>query len=471
MTIFSRQISRAIYFFVVLCCVAVTACTVGPKYNKPAVDVPELYRGTPENAPASTESIGDQKWAEVFQDPQLQQLIRSALQQNYDVRIAAARVMQAEAQLGLTRANKFPTVNAIGSGSSVRNPAIGPIPSYTYNSGRVIGSAAWDLDFWGKYRRATEAARAQLLASQWSQREVLATLVANVASAYFQLRELDLELEISRNALASRKESLGLTQTLEEHGINSILDVRQAEQLVYTASAEIADLERRIALQENFLNILLGQNPAAIARGKELTGQPHAPVVPAGLPSSLLQRRPDIRQSEQQLIAANAEIGVARAAYFPDIQLTAGPGFQSSALTSLFSGSSGLWTFAGSITQPIFNGGAIRSNVRLAQAQEEQAVLSYQQTVQHAFRETSDALIAYQKTQEFRAQEELLTKSAADAADLSGRRYQAGTTNYLEVLTNETNYFSAQLTLAQSRLNELLALVEIYRALGGGWQQ
>jgi len=238
-----------------VCSLLFGGCTVGPQYKRPAVDVPGMYRGLPEaEAAKAPESIGDQKWAEVFQDSQLQQLIRTALQQNYDVRIAATRVLQAEAQLGITRSNQFPVVNVDASGTSVRNPAIGPIPSYTFNSGRIIGSASWDIDFWGKYRRATEAARAQLLASEWGQREVNATLVANVASAYFQLRELDQELEISRNALASRKESLELTQTLEQHGINSILDVRQAEQLVYTASAEIADLERRIA-QERIYSV------------------------------------------------------------------------------------------------------------------------------------------------------------------------------------------------------------------------
>lgn len=457
----------------VLCIIAVTGCAVGPSYTKPSVDVPGAFRGLTdaEAAKASPDSLGGQKWETVFQDQQLQQLIRTALQQNYDVRIAASRVLQAQAQVGIMRADQFPTVNVAGSGSSLRNPAIGPIPSYTYTSGRVTASAAWDLDFWGKYRRATEAARAELLASEWGQREVNATLVANVAGAYFQLRELDLEMDISKKALASRKESLELTKTLEEHGINSILDVRQAEQLVYTAAAEIADLDRRIAQQEDLLSILLGNNPGDFSRGMELTEQPHTPVVPVGLPSSLLERRPDIRQAEEQLIAANAQIGVARAAYFPDISLTASSGFQSSALSSLFSGASGLWTFAGNLTQPIFTAGKIHSNVLLAQAQQQQALLTYQQIIQGAFRDVSDALVAYQKGQEFRAQQELLVRSAQDAAQLSGMRYKAGTTNYLEVLTSETNYFPAQLGLAQARLNELLALVQIYKALGGGWQQ
>jgi outer membrane protein, multidrug efflux system len=450
-----------------------TGCAVGPNYKRPAADVPATYRGPMDVDAAKTASgsLGEQKWWNVFQDTQLQQLIRTALQQNYDVRIAAARVLEAQAQLGITRADQYPNLSATGSGTSLHNPVIGPIPSYGLVLGRVGVSAGWDLDFWGKYRRATEAARAELLASEWARQEVNATLVANVAGAYFQLRELDLELDISKRALASRNESLDLTKTLEEHGINSILDVRQAEQLVYTAGTEITDLERRIGQQEDLLSNLLGNNPAAIARGLDLTAEPHAPQVPAGLPSALLERRPDIRQAEQLLVASNARIGVAKAAYFPDISLTATPGFQSPALTSLFNGSSGLWTFAGTITQPIFEGGKLKSNVRLAEAQQQESVLTYQQTIQGAFRDVSDALIAYQKTQEFRAQQELLAHSAQDAAQLSGKRYEAGTTNYLEVLTNETNYFSAELGLAQARLNELLSLVQIYKALGGGWEQ
>jgi multidrug efflux system outer membrane protein len=449
-------------------------CTVGPNYKRPNTDAPAAFRGlTPEEtANASAQSLGDQKWWEVFQDEQLQKLIRTALQQNYDARIAATRVLEAQEQVVLARANQLPTLNVTGTGTGQRNPAVGPIPAYSFNYGRITANAAWDADFWGKYRRGTEAARANLLATGWARQEVNATLVANVAAAYFQLRELDLELDISQKALASRKESLDLTKTLEEHGINSILDVRQAEQLVYTAAADIADLQRRIGQQEDFLSILLGNNPAPITpRGNELIDQPHAPMVPAGLPSALLERRPDIRQAEELLVAANARIGVARAAYFPDISLTAQPGFLSASLTSLFSGSAGLWTFAGTITQPIFEGGALRSNVRLAEAQQQEALLTYQQSIQGGFRDVSDALIAYRQNQEFRAQQELLANAAQDAAQLSGKRYQAGTTNYLEVLTNETNYLTAELGLAQARLNELLALVQIYKALGGGWQQ
>jgi len=459
-----------------LCALAVflAGCTVGPNYKRPNTDAPTAYRtlSPAEPASSSTQSLGEQKWWEVFQDERLQQLIRTSLQQNYDARIAATHVLEAQEQVVQARANQLPNVNVSGSGTGQRNPSIGPIPAYTFNYGKVTANAAWDLDFWGKYRRGTEAARANLLATDWAREEVNATLVANVATGYFQLRELDLELDISQRALASRKESLDLTKTLEEHGINSILDVRQAEQLVYTAAADIADVQRRIAQQENLLSVLLGNNPGPITpRGKELIDQPHAPTVPAGLPSALLERRPDIRQAEELLVAANARIGVARAAFFPDISLTAQPGFLSSSLSSLFSGSAGLWTFAGTITEPIFEGGTLHSNVRLAQAQQQEAVLTYQQTIQGAFRDVSDALIAYQQNQEFREQQELLANAAQDAAQLSGKRYEAGTTNYLEVLTNDTNYLTAEIGLAQARLNELLALVQIYKALGGGWQK
>ncbi len=450
-----------------------TGCTVGPNYKRPNVDVPSAYRADATNTgpgPAA-ESLGDAKWWTVFQDPELQGLIRVALQQNYDVRIAATRVLQAQAQLGITRADQFPTVSAGADINSTRNPLTPIFPEYELNVGQVNLSAAWELDFWGKYRRATEAARANLLASEWGQRAVISTLVSNVASAYFQLRALDLELDISRRTLASRQDSLKLTQALEEHGSASLVDVRQGEQLVYTASETIPELERDIQQQENLISTLMGHNPGPIPRGLKLTEQPHSPVVPAGLPSALLERRPDIRQSEQQLIAANAEIGVAKAAYFPDISLTGTGGFQSDALMRLFSGPAGLWNFGPTLTQPIFTAGKIHSNVKLAEAQQQQAVLTYQQTIQQAFRDVSDSLIAYQKDREYREQQELLTASAEDATRLAEIRYKSGVTSYLEVLTNDTNYFSAELALAQARLTELNDLVHLYNALGGGWEQ
>ena len=326
-----------------------------------------------------------------------------------------------------------------------------------------------ELDFWGKFRRATESARAELLAQEWVRKQVISSLVSDVASAYFQLRELDLELEISQHTLAARKDSLRLTQTLADGGATSMLDVRQAEQLVYAAAAAIPDTERQIEQQENFISILLGKNPQAIVRGKQLVEEPHALEVPAGLPSSLLERRPDIRQAEQQLVATNAQIGVAKADFFPQISLTATGGYQSSALTSLFTGPAGLWSFGGNAVQPVFEGGRIRNQVRLAQARTQEATLFYQQTVQQAFRDVSDALVGYRKNQEFRIQQEQLTHSAEEATKLSNMRYKGGATSYLEVLDSDTRYFTAQLGLAKSDLNELLSFVDLYRALGGGW--
>jgi multidrug efflux system outer membrane protein len=453
---------------------AVTGCTVGPRYQRPAVDVPDAHRGMEEKGAAKTDSasLADQRWWEVFQDPQLQQLERTALEQNYDVRIAATRILQAQAQLGITRSNQFPQVNA-GASVDVKRNAAQPINPVATNAsaGQLSLSAAWELDFWGKFRRATEASRAQLLASEWARKQVISTLVSDVATAYFQLRELDLELEISQRTLASRRDSLKLTQLLSDHGATSMLDVRQAEQLVYTAAEQVPDLQRRIEQQENLLSTLLGKNPGPISRGLKLTDQPHAPQVPAGLPSALLERRPDIRQAEQQLVAANAQIGVAKAAYFPQITLTGDGGFQSAALTNLFSGPAGFFSLGGALTQPIFNAGRTRSTVKLTEAQKEEAVLVYKQTIQQAFRDVSDSLIAYRRDQEFRQQQQLLTNAAQDAARLSDIRYRGGAASYLEVLTSQTNFLSAEINLAQAQLNELNSFVRLYRSLGGGWQQ
>jgi multidrug efflux system outer membrane protein len=416
-------------------------------------------------------SFGDQKWWDAFQDEALRDLIKTALKQNYDVRIAAARILEARAQLGITRADQLPSVAASASSINERISQSARIPSIETSAHQLSLSAAWELDFWGRYRRATESARASLLAQEWAQKAVISSLVSDLASAYFQLRELDLELEISRQTLGSRKDSLGLTQILADHGATSLLDVRQAEQLVFAAGASIPDLEQRIEQQENFISTLLGQNPQSIPRGRKLLDQPHPLEVPAGLPSSLLERRPDIRQAEQQLIAANAQIGVAKAAYFPQISLTADGGYQSSALTGLFAGPAGFWSIGGSAVQPVFEGGRIRNRVRFAEAQTQEATVFYERTIQQAFRDVSDALVAYRKSQEFRIQQEQLTRAADDAKNLSNMRYKGGATSYLEVLDSDTRYFSAQLTLAQAQLRELEALVQIYRSLGGGWQE
>jgi outer membrane protein, multidrug efflux system len=450
-----------------------SGCAVGPNYKRPAVSVPDSYRGLASEAAAKTQptSLGDQKWWDVFQDEQLRALIRTALQQNYDVRIAASRILAAQAQLGITRADQFPSVAAAAAISDARSARSAFLPAFERSTGQVDISAAWELDFWGKYRRATEAARANLLGSEWARQEVVATLVADMARAYFQLRALDRELEISTRTLTSRQESLRLTNLLANRGSTSMLDVRQAEQLVFTAAAEIPTLQQQIEQEENLISTLLGKNPGDVPRGQKLTEQAQPPEVPPGLTSALLERRPDIRQAEQQLVSANAQIGVARAAYFPQISLSGSGGFQSAALTSLFSGPAGAWNFGASLTQPIFTAGRIRSNVRFAEAEQQTALLLYQQTIQGAFRSVSDALVAYRRTREFRAQEELLFQSAQDSARLSHERYTGGVAGYLEVLTNETNAFSAELGLVQAQLNEFLALAQLYQALGGGWQQ
>jgi multidrug efflux system outer membrane protein len=447
-------------------------CKVGPNYKRPPVTVPGDYRGlAPDAGQQTNASIGDEKWWTVFQDERLQALIREALANNYDVRIAATRVLEAQASLGITRADQFPTITGGASGSNQRFAKTAITPPFETSPAQVNLSLFWELDFWGKFRRATEAARANLLATEWGQKAVMSSLVSNVATAYFQLLELDMELAISKETLDSRKESLRLVQIREQGGTTSLLDVRQSEELVYTAAANIPDLERRIEQQENFISILLGANPAPVTRGKPLLDTVILPTVPAGLPSALLERRPDIQSAEQQLVAANAQIGVAKAAYYPQITLTAIAGYQSPALTNLFTGPAGFWNFGGQLVQPIFTGGRIRSGVRLTEAQQQQAVLFYQQTIQQAFREVSDSLVAYRRNQEFRDQQALLTAAAQDATRLANVRYQGGVTSYLEVLDTETLSFNAQLSLAQAELNERLALVQLYNALGGGWQQ
>jgi multidrug efflux system outer membrane protein len=292
-----------------------------------------------------------------------------------------------------------------------------------------------------------------------------------VASAYFTLRDQDLQIQISQQTLASDQDSLRLTQLLSDHGRTSLLDVRQAEQQVFAASGAIPVIEKQIQQQEDLISTLLGENPGDVTRGLELTAQPHSPEVPPGLPSSLLERRPDIREAEAQLMAMNAQIGVAKAAYFPAISLTGSGGVESIALSNLFTGPAGMWSFVGQAVQPLFTGSSLKNGVKLAQAQQQEAALTYQQTIQQAFREVSDALIGYAKDQEFLKQQELLTNAAQDASRLSDLRYRGGASSYLEVLDADTRYFAAQLTLAQAQLTEMLDYVQLYRALGGGWQQ
>jgi outer membrane protein, multidrug efflux system len=446
-----------------------SACLVGPDYQKPELAPPTAIRGA--EAPTSAASFGDIAWMDVFQDEELRTLIRTALAANDDVKIAATRVLQAEAVLGITRADAYPAVDATVQAGAGRSAATDTQPAKTAGAIRLGAALAWEIDFWGKYRRANESARAQLLAAEWGRRAVAATIVSDVATAYYGLRALDLQLEISRRTLETRTASLDLTRVREAGGVTSLVDVREAEQLVFGAGAAISDLERRIVQQENALSILTGGYPAPVARGLDLVAQPHPPAIPAGLPSALLARRPDVQEAEQALIAANAQIGVARAAYFPSIALTGSGGLQSTALRALFGTGAGIWTAAVTVAQPVVTAGRTKAQVALARARTDEATIVYARTVKQAFREASDSLVGHEKTRQTRAQLEQLATAAQDARRLADVRYRGGATSYLEVLDADTRLFAAEIGLAQAREAELASFVEVYRALGAGWQQ
>lgn len=455
----------------------VTGCTVGPNYRRPAVTAPDVFRGSA--SPAATPdpaSFADLKWFEVFRDERLQAMVRTALVRNHDLRDAVVRVEAARANLGITRADQLPTVDASANLTTQRTSRSGtfPLPEGVDQT-RTFGTVAlnllsFEVDVWGRLRRATEAARADLLASEENRKAVVTTLVADVASAYFDLLELDTELAIARRTLTTREESLQLIRNREQGGLGTLVEVRQGEQLIHTAARAIPNLEQLIEQTENQISFLLGGSPGAIARGRGLTEQEQPPSVPPGLPSSLLERRPDIRAAEQNLVASNAIIGVAKAAYFPRISLTGFLGFQSSQLSNLFTGPTRVWQFAPQVTQPIFNAGRLKSNVRLARAQEQIALIQYERAIQTAFREVSDTLIQYQKVREIRAKQELLVATLQDRSRLSYVRYRGGVDTLLNALDADRDLFDAELGLAQTRRNELLALVQLYRALGGGWQ-
>ena len=454
-----------------------TACTVGPKYQRPRLQTPTVYRGVADaNVAPDPQTLADTKWFEVFKDDKLQELIRAGLVNNYDLREAVARVDQARANYGITRSFQFPTIEGSSDISTERRSRSGvfDIPEPAKRD-RTFGSVllnllTFEVDIWGRLRRATEAARADLLASEEIRKAVVTTLVSDVATSYFNLRELDFELEIARRTLASRQESLRIIKLRQERGVSNMLEVRQAEQLVYSASEVIPATEQAIEQQENFLSYLLGKNPAGVARGLSLTEQQMSPSVPPGLPSDLIERRPDIRAAEQNLVSANALIGVAKAAYFPRITLTGFLGFESAQLTKLFSNSRSVWAFAPQVTQPIFTAGRIKSNVQFSQAQREVFLINYERTIQNAFREVSDSLIAYRKVKEVRTQRELLVETLTDRSRLAYMRYTGGVSNLLEALDADRNLFDAELSLAQSRRDELLTVVQLYKALGGGWQ-
>ncbi len=471
--------------------VTLAGCKVGPNYKRPTINTPASYRGAlaPDITPAATAApLGAQKWDAVFTDPVLQQLIAEALKNNYDVKIAADRVLEQQAQVGITKAAQYPTVNvgatydALGLPSSLlnslnnnsNNSSSSNSNHTNYFSGGLTASVAWNLDFWGYYRRQTEAARANLRATEWAKQTTYSTLVENVATSYYEIRTLDAELAITRSTLDARKQSLDLTRTLEQGGADSMADVRQAEELYYTAQAQIPDLERQIEQQENSLRLLLGEDPGPIVRNVSdsasiIATAPHPADVPVGLPSDLLERRPDVRRAEELLIQANANIGVARAQYFPQLSLSGTGGTSGSQLGALVNSANVYYYAVGTLSQPIFDAGKIRNNYRLAQATHKELLDTYQQTIAGALRDVSNALIAYNKTREYREQQEKQTAASADAVRLARIRYNSGSTSYLEVLTTDTNLYNSQLTLEAAQQAEALALVQLYNALGGGW--
>jgi multidrug efflux system outer membrane protein len=453
-------------------------CTVGPNYQRPKLTTPSQFRAPEPLSAQQAFSLADLKWFELFHDEQLQALIRTALAKNYDLRDAVARVEAARANLGITRSEQFPQFAANGGveinrfsrdGSTALPRQI--LPSQNRNFGSAsLGLLSFEIDLWGRLRRATEAARANLLSAEENREAVVTTLVSDVATAYLTLRELDYELEISNHTLETRQQSLDLTKSRQYGGVATLLDLRQAEQLVDTAAQTIPVIEQEIEQTENQIHLLLGEPPGTVPRGQSLTAQEVPPDVPAGLPSSLLERRPDIRASEQDLIAANAEIGVARAAYFPQLSLSGALGGQSTQLTSLFSGPHSTWNLAPQLAQPIFTAGRLKSSVRLTEAEREHALVQYEKTIQTAFAEVSNSLIAHQRVHESREKQEALVYALQDRLRLAYVRYRGGVDTQLNALDADRDLFSAELSLSQIQLNELLTVVQLYKALGGGWQ-
>jgi multidrug efflux system outer membrane protein len=449
-------------------------CKLGPDYHKPIVQIPDVYHGLAQSPDpqAQAASFADLPWWEVFQDEVLQEVIRKALQNNYDLQIATERIAAARAQVMVTRSSEFPQLTAIGVGTNEKGYGNGFLFRTKFST--YAADATFQLDLFGRLRRATEAARAQLLSTEYARKAEILTLVSDVASDYFQLLTLDLQLQVARETVTTQQDAVRITTQRLEHGIATRIDVLQAQQVLDTANAQIPDLERQIGQQEDAISILLGDYPHGVARGRPLAEQPMPPEVPAGVPSSLLGRRPDISEAEQNLVAANAEIGVAKAAFFPQIALTgAGGGAAGSTdvFASVLDANLATWGYGANITQAIFEGGLLRGNLRLAKSQQRQQLIAYRQAIQKAFRDVSDALIAYDKYHSVRIEQAKAVEHLQETVDTSMTRYRGGVANYLEVLDGQRSLFSAELTLAQDRGNEYQSLVQLYKALGGGWQQ
>ena len=441
----------------------VTGCTVGPDYVRPEVDIPDEWRFTIADASGTVNS----RWWEQFNDPVLDALINEALVNNKDVRIAAARVEEFAARVDITRAGFYPQIGYDGAASRNKTSLDGMSPRIN-DSYLAALNVGWELDVWGRIRRATEATRAQLLAEEEVRRTVILTLVSSVASSYINLRSLDYQLEIARRTLASRGETVDLFQTKYEGGVVSALEVAQIRSEYEQAAVRIPSLERQIALQENALSVLLGHNPGAIPRGKTINDFSQPPV-PAGIPSELLARRPDIQRAEQDLIAANAQIGVARSQYFPTISLSGLFGYASDELSDLLQSSSEIWGIGADALGPIFTGGRISSQVRATEAVQRQALVGYAQTVQTAFQEVDDALISNVKRHEELIAQERRVAALEEYARYAQIRYDEGQVSYIEVLDSERRLFDAELLHAQSINDVYVSYVILYKAMGGGW--
>lgn len=462
---------------------ALCGCAMGPNYKRPQLALPGEFRGAPPAAPNGppsaapdpAASIADTKWQDLFPDQTLNQMVTTALAHNFDLRIAAERVEQARSQLGITRANQYPFLDAQAGLTGTRSSSIGPnalVPLGTKlsSSYTTLGAAlSWELDIWGRLRRLSEAARARYLASEEGRRAVGVSLVSDVMETYFQLLEQDLELEISHKTQGIAKDSLNLVELRRQRGAASGLDVRQAEQLLYTAAAQGAAAEHAIAQSENLLSLLQGSAPAGQARGRKLEDIPIPARMPAGLPTALLQRRPDIREAEQNLVAANAQIGAARALYFPQLSLSAFAGGESRSLLQLASAPARVYSVAPGALQSVFHAGQIRNQVLYSEAQQRELLITYQRAIYGALREVSDAMVSFDRLREQRNQEEQLVHTLEETVRLSDLRYRGGLDSYLQVLDAQRNLFNGQLTLAQLRLQERVSVVQLYRALGGGW--
>jgi len=458
----------ALVFFVFL-----TGCTLGPDYRRPALLIPDNYRGV-QGAP-TPDSLADIPWWEIFQDPVLQELTRDALVNNYDLRTAAARVEEARAQIGVVRSFLYPQVNLNGGGRAEQISRVSDPPRIFGNDRNFQNWVAgfgmvWEFDVFGRIRRDSEAASALYVGSEMDRRAVYITLVADVAQFYFDLRELDLELEIARHTLQLNDDTVRFYRSRYESGISNRLEVEQAVANRGRTATVIPELERRIAVQENLINYLLGRNPGPIPRGAVLTDQYYPPAIPTGLPAAVLERRPDVQSAEQLLVAANANIGAAKALFFPTFSLSATLGSVSHNISNIADKRAAVWAVSGGFLQPIFQGWRIFWNYEATIARFDQALAQYEKAAQNGFRDVSDALVTIDKLKDERAEKEVQVVALENSSRLSRQRYDAGYSNYLEILIADQQLFDAQLELARTRGAQLNGVVQLYRALGGGWQ-